>query len=161
MVFVTVGSQKFPFDRLLRAVDKCVATGAICEGVFAQTGYCTYEPEHFAWQPFLSRDEFAGRMAEADVVITHAGTGAIVGALKQGKRVVAVPRHAEFGEHVDDHQVEIVETFAQKRHIEPCYDVDDLAQAYERVLVGTYEPFVSNTSVFLADLEGYLQGAVR
>ena len=161
MVFATVGSQKFQFDRLLRALDACAAEGSIPDPVFAQTGACSYAPQHISYQPFLSREEFAKKMEAADVVITHGGTGAIVGALKRGKRVVAVPRLAEHGEHVDDHQVEIVEAFAAAGHIEPCMDAADLAGAYARAAAREYVPFVSNTEVFLADLRGYLEGAVK
>lgn len=38
MIFVTVGSQKFQFDRLVRAVDALVASGVAEDGSFAQTG---------------------------------------------------------------------------------------------------------------------------
>jgi len=34
--------------------------------------------------------------------------GAIIGAIKKGKKVIAVPRLAKCGEHVDDHQVQLV-----------------------------------------------------
>jgi UDP-N-acetylglucosamine transferase subunit ALG13 len=43
-------------------------------------------------------------MAESDVVITHAGIGSAVSALRAGKRPVLVPRRKHFKEHIDDHQ---------------------------------------------------------
>lgn len=156
MVFVTVGSQKFQFDRLIRAVDSLAISGEVEGGVFVQTGACTYVPEHCESVPFLSRGEFTRRMGEADVVVTHAGTGAIVGAVKLGKKVIAVPRLAKFGEHVDNHQVEIVQQFARMRLIEPCYDPEGLVEAYRAVLAGTYLPYESNSARFVADLEEYL-----
>lgn len=156
MVFVTVGSQKFPFDRLMHAVDELAASGAVEGGVFAQTGACSYVPERCDHMAFLDRDEFARFMERAEVVVTHAGTGAIVGAVKRGKRVVAVPRLARYGEHVDDHQVEIVRQFAEMGLIEPCYDPAELPQAYERALAGEYRTYESNTDNFVADLGAYL-----
>lgn len=156
MVFVTVGSQKFQFDRLMRAVDALAASGEVEGGVFAQTGACSYVPGHCQSKPFLDREEFARRMATADVVVAHAGTGAIVGAVKLGKRVVAVPRLAKFGEHVDDHQVEIVRQFAEMGLIEPCYDPDGLAEAYRFALSKSYRAYESNSERFVADLSGYL-----
>lgn len=157
MVFVTVGSQKFQFDRLVRAVDELAAAGALDGPVFAQTGWCAYEPRFIEHVPFLDRDAFRERMAAADVVVTHAGTGAIVGALKAGKKVVAVPRLRECGEHVDDHQREIVERFAGMGLIEPCMDVGGLADACRRARGRSYRPYRSNTERFVADLRGYLE----
>ena len=111
MIFVTVGSQKFQFDRLIRAVDALVASGVVGDGAFAQTGVCTYIPEYLEHEAFLDRDSFRIHMDACDVVVTHGGTGAIIGAVKDNKKVIAVPRLAKYGEHVDDHQIEIVRQF--------------------------------------------------
>lgn len=154
-VFVTVGSQKFPFDRLVRAVDCLAATGELGDA-FVQTGACSYVPVHCESAPFLDREEFAERMEAADLVVTHAGTGAIIGALRRSKRVVAVPREARHGEHVDDHQVEIVRQFAGMGLIEPCWDVENLGAACERARTGAYRAYESNTDRFVADLAAYL-----
>lgn len=156
MIFVTVGSQKFPFDRLVEAADTLVATGAVEGGAFAQTGSCTYVPEHMGHVAFLDREGFRARMGICDVVITHGGTGAIIGAVKAGKRVIAVPRRASYGEHVDDHQVEIVSQFADMGLIEPCMDPIDLPAAYARALSKTYRSYKSNTEHFVADLAEYI-----
>ena len=50
-------------------------------------------------------------MEKANIVITHGGTGAIIGAVKKGKKVIAVPRLAKYGEHVDDHQLQLIKKF--------------------------------------------------
>lgn len=156
MIFVTVGSQKFQFDRLVEAVDSLVASGAVADGAFAQTGACTYVPTHMDHEAFLDRDGFRARMDACDVVITHGGTGAIIGAVKDGKKVIAVPRLAKFGEHVDDHQAEIVTQFGDMGLIEPCMDPAELPEAYARALSKTYLPYRSNTARFCADLSDYI-----
>lgn len=56
------------------------------EDVFAQTGYSDYVPRNYSYNNFLDRDEFSVEMGKADIVITHGGTGAIIGAVKKGKR---------------------------------------------------------------------------
>lgn len=159
MLFVTVGSQRFQFDRLLRAVDALVASGAVEDGTFAQTGACTYVPKTFPSEAFLDRNRFGKLMNQSDVVVTHGGTGAIIGAVKRGKRVVAVPRLARFGEHVDDHQVEIVRQFGEMGLIEPCYDAEGLPEAYARVLVRNCKPYRSNTEKFIEDLSAYIDAS--
>ena len=61
------------------------------------------------------------------------------------------------GEHVDDHQVEIVRQFADMGLIEPCIDVADLGPAYANAKRSSYRTYVSNTDVFVADLRLYLE----
>ena len=104
MIFVTLGSQKFQFNRLLQAIDRIIESGELKGEVFAQTGHSDYVPRHYTYRDFLDREAFANEMSRCDLVITHGGTGAIIGAIKSGKKVIAVPRMAKYGEHVDDHQ---------------------------------------------------------
>ena len=103
MIFITLGSQKFQFDRLLKEVDRLIADGVIQEKVFAQIGASEYLPQNYTYERFLDRQHFAQIMDQCDSVITHGGTGVIIGAVKKGKKVIAVPRLAKYGEHVDDH----------------------------------------------------------
>ena len=126
MIFITLGSQKFQFNRLLKEVDKLISDGVITDEVFAQKGYSDYQPENFEFKNFLDRDEFADIMKKSNLVITHGGTGAIIGAVKKGKKVIAVPRLAKYGEHVDDHQIQLIKQFEGMGIIEPCYDSDYL-----------------------------------
>ena len=47
MIFITTGSQKFQFNRLLQKIDELVAEGTIKDEVFAQIGYSDYVPKHY------------------------------------------------------------------------------------------------------------------
>ena len=160
MIFVTLGSQKFPFDRLLQKLDELIAQGAITDRVLAQSGSCTYAPQHFEAVPFMDRQTFASHMAQADLVITHGGTGAIMGGVKNGKKVIAIPRRPKYGEHVDDHQQQIVEQFGQLGLIEPCYQVEDLPSALEKAKTATYRPYESTSHILLEDLSAYLESVL-
>lgn len=160
MIFVTLGSQKFQFDRLLQKLDDLIEEGVITEPVFAQTGHSTYTPKHFEIKDFMDRDTFAANMAKADMVITHAGTGAIIGAVKQGKKTIAVPRLSKYGEHVDDHQLQIVEQFTDMSLLEPCWEVENLAAAYAAAKEKTYTPYESNTHTIIASIKEYLENVL-
>ncbi len=146
MIFITLGSQKFQFNRILMAVDKLMEEGVITEDVFAQIGNSDYEPHNYPFQRFLNREEFEKKQAECNIVITHGGTGAIIGALKKGKKVIAVPRLAKFGEHVDDHQLQLLHQFDEMHLIESCYDIEKLGDAYQKILGTEYKKYVSNTA---------------
>ena len=156
MIFITLGSQKFQFNRLLRAVDVLIDEGRINDKAFAQRGYSDYIPVHYAFKDFLSRDEFGAYITKADLVLTHGGTGAIIGAVKQGKKVVAVPRLAKYGEHVDDHQIQLLKQFDGMGIIETCYDIERLGEAIDAVKEKTYMSYASNTDRIIENIERYL-----
>lgn len=158
MIFVTLGSQKFPFDRLLAELDRLIETGSITQPVFAQTGYSTYTPRHFAFEAFLDRDTFAAKLQEADTVITHAGTGAIIGAVKAGKKVIAVPRLSRYGEHVDDHQTQIIAQFNELNLIMGLDGVEQLEAAVGDLPSRQFNSYASNTHRIIADIETFLGG---
>ena len=153
MIFVTLGSQKFQFNRLLIQLDNLVERGIIQDKVFAQRGSSDYLPKNYESVQFLDREKFGQYMSECDVVITHAGTGAIMGAVKRGKKVIAVPRKKKYGEHVDEHQLQIVEEFEQLGIIEPCYEVEDLENAYKKIFEKEYTSYQSNTQAYLKEIE--------
>ena len=157
-IFITLGSQKFQFNRLLIAVDKLCEKNIICgDDLFAQTGYSDYVPRNFSYNNFLDREEFSVEMGKADIVITHGGTGAIIGAVKKGKKVIAVPRRAKYGEHVDDHQLQLVGQFKELDLICECDDTNELADAIEKVKYTKYAVYKSNTEQILNSIEKYIK----
>lgn len=155
MIFITLGSQKFQFNRLLKAVDGLIEDG-LNEEVFAQIGYSDYKPLNYRYKEFLDREEFSSIMGKARIVITHGGTGAIIGALKKGKKVIAVPRLAEFGEHVDDHQLQLIGQFDELDLICACNDCN-LRSALDTVEKAMYKEYKSNTNIIIDDLEKFIE----
>lgn len=148
----------FPFDRLLEKIDKLIFEHVIEEEVFAQIGYCNYEPKYYKYQRFLNRDEFSDQIKKATMVITHAGTGAIMGGVKLRKRVIAVPRLRKYDEHVDDHQVQIVKELGEMNLIEPCFELEELGEVIRKCYGTEYEKYNSNTSKIVASLKGFIEG---
>lgn len=158
MIFITLGSQKFQFNRLLKAVDEQVSSGKISDEVFAQIGASDYQPQNYKFKDFLNRDEFAEWTDRAEIVITHGGTGAIIGAVKKGKKVIAVPRLAKYGEHVDDHQLQLVGQFRHSHLIYECQDCDTLWEAVEKVKKTEFESYQSNTDRIIESIELFIGG---
>lgn len=156
MIFVTLGSQKFQFNRLLKEIDNLIKQGIINDKVFAQIGYSDYIPVNYDYKQFLDREEFSKIQHSSDLVITHAGTGAIIGAVKKGKKVIAVPRLAKYNEHVDDHQIQLIEQFDSMNIIEACYDVDNLGEKYKKCLGSNYCDYCSNTINIIQSINKYL-----
>lgn len=160
MVFVTVGTHEQQFNRLVRAVDMLVADGTIAEDVFIQTGYCDYEPSRCSWSKFVPVSRMASLMRDADVVITHGGPSSFIEAMAAGKVPVVVPRRAEFGEHVNDHQVDFVLAVADRQGgIVPCPSIEDLPGCIEKARNGNGEyGYKSHNAEFCADLTHLLEG---
>ena len=156
MIFVTLGSQKFQFNRLLIEIDRLVEEGKITEEVFAQTGYSDYEPKNYEYKNFLDREEFSGIMGECDKVITHGGTGAIIGAVKKEKKVIAVPRLAKFNEHVDDHQLQITKQFSEMRFVKSINKIDELEECLVEIENLKFNSYVSNTKNILGAIENFI-----
>lgn len=156
MIFVTLGSQKFQFNRLLIEVDRLVEEGKITEEVFAQTGYSDYEPKNYEYKNFLDRDEFADIMGKCDKVITHGGTGAIIGAVKQEKKVIAIPRLKKFGEHVDDHQLQIIKEFKNMNFIGSTNEISELEDIMNCIDNIEFNKYKSNTNNIIQKIEQFL-----
>ena len=157
MIFVTLGSQKFQFNRLLIEIDRLVKEGKITEEVFAQIGYSDYKPKNYNYKEFLDRDEFQGVMEKCDKVITHGGTGAIIGAVKKGKKVIAVPRLAKFDEHVDDHQLQIVTQFKEMNLIEVSSEENNILGAIKNVQKNSFNKYQSNTLNIISSIEKFIR----
>lgn len=158
MIFITLGSQKFQFNRLLKAIDQLIESGKVEDEVFAQTGYSDYEPKNYKFKQFLDRDEFAEVTRKSDIVITHGGTGAIIGAVKKGKKVIAVPRRVQYGEHVDDHQLQLVGQFKELNLICECDDSEKLGDVLEKVKEMEFNVYQSNTQTIIDSIEKYIEG---
>lgn len=110
MIFVTVGTHEQPFDRLIKAVDDLKADGTISvdESVLIQTGFSTYEPQHCEWIKLLPYENMQQYIRKARIVITHGGPSSFLAPLQLGKIPIVMPRRAEYGEHINNHQVEFV-----------------------------------------------------
>lgn len=156
MIFVTLGSQKFQFNRLLKKIDEMIAEGAVTDEVFAQIGYSDYKPQNYGYKEFMDRNEFSAWEGKADLVITHGGTGAIIGAVKKGKKVIAIPRLSSYGEHVDDHQLQIIKEFDDMGILTACIDVETLGKAISEAVNMNFREYHSSTYEIVKDIDGYL-----
>ena len=135
MIFVTVGNATQGFRRLLDVVDRLAGQGAFRnETVFIQSGNNPgFRPSNCKHEPFLPMEEFEMKIHEADLVISHAGAGTLLHVLQTGKLPVVMPRRKKYGEHVDDHQVELVKALATEGRIIPAYEPEDLPNAIMEV----------------------------
>ena len=160
MIFVILGSQKNQFNRLLKAIDQQIAENQIKDKVYAQIGYSGYVPENFSYKKFMSQEELSREVDGADIIISHGGTGSIMGSLKKGKDIIAVPRRAEFGEHNDNHQIQMVSELAKNRLISYCADPRELYKYIDEIKecrIRNKIPYISNTQGYIDDIEQFIK----
>lgn len=158
MIFVTLGSQKFQFNRLLKELDRLLEEKLIDEEIFAQIGASDYKPRNYKYKEFIDRDEFKEMMDKSDIIIAHGGTGAIITAVKKEKKVIAIPRLVKYEEHVDDHQIQLVDEFKELNLIYPVYDEKDLEKAIKEIREKEYNKYISNTQTIIDDIESFIEG---
>ncbi|MEI6446566.1 MAG: glycosyltransferase [Actinomycetes bacterium] len=108
MIFVTLGTDKHPFDRAVEAVlslpgDEDLVIQAGTSRVPSRLG------ERVTWHEFLSHDEAEQLMRRARLVICHAGVGSVISALSLGHLPIVMARSAQLNEAVDDHQIQIAQ----------------------------------------------------
>ena len=102
-------------------------------------------------------DEFNKYLDEARLIITHAGTGVIVNAIKKGKKVIGIPRLSKFGEHVDDHQIQLLNEFANMNLIETCIDEKELKEKIQQIDNKEFKKYDSNNENFIKDIKEYIR----
>jgi UDP-N-acetylglucosamine transferase subunit ALG13 len=103
MIFVTIGSM-FPFDRLVQAMDAWAEANPGAE-LLAQIGDGAYVPAHMPHVRRLDQADFSRTVAEAALVVAHAGMGSVITASQYGRPIVMMPRLQQWGEHTTDHQI--------------------------------------------------------
>jgi len=109
--FVTVGNATQAFQRLLDAVASTISE--LPQPLIIQHGNSPCSISGCILHPFMDMVEFADCIRRSEVIISHAGAGSIIQAIKAGKVPVVMPRLARYGEHVDDHQLELARAFAK------------------------------------------------
>ncbi|HET6892678.1 MAG TPA: glycosyltransferase [Pyrinomonadaceae bacterium] len=127
-MLVTVGNATQGFVRLLKAVDAAAGNGVFGEEtVFIQAGNTSnFVAAHCRQQDFLEMKQFEMLLRDATLVICHGGTGTLINVLQAGKVPVVMPRQRRYSEHVDDHQVELVDALAEEGRIVRVLEPKDL-----------------------------------
>ena len=156
MILVTLGTQDKSFNRLLEKIEEQIDKGNIKEEVVVQAGFTKFDSKCMRILGLVDRDEFQKLMSECDLLITHGGVGSILTGLKFKKKVIACPRLFKYKEHMNDHQLQIVNKFADEGYILGYYDNDDLGAVLSKVDKFNPKKFKSNTNKFVSIIEKFI-----
>lgn len=156
MILVTLGTQDKDFSRLLKAVEKQIKNGVIKDKVVAQVGTTKYNSDVIEMFDLIPVDKFDELMSSCDILITHGGVGSILTGLKNDKKVIAAARLKKYKEHVNDHQLEIIENFSNDGYILELKDFDKLDEVLEKTKAFKPKKYKSNTENFVKTIEEYI-----
>lgn len=156
MILVTLGTQDKNFTRLLDAVQEQIDKGNIEEKVIVQAGHTKYESDTMEIFDLIDRDKFSKLISECDILITHGGVGSIITGLQNNKKVIAVPRLSKYNEHINDHQIQIIDNFSKEGYILPLYEKDDLGKILKNIKAFKPKKFKSNTDNFIELISSYI-----
>ncbi|MEH0843681.1 glycosyltransferase [Micromonospora sp. CPCC 205711] len=144
-IVVALGThERFGFPRLL---DRLVDVLPPEAEVLWQVGSTRIDRMPAGARRQVPYAEMQQAMREADVVVTHAGVGSALAAMRAGRRAIYVPRRRRHGEHVDDHQVEMARELDRRGLVlareADAVTAEDLAEAatWTVAATGTVTPF--------------------
>ena len=156
MILVLLGTQNNSFTRLLEEVEKNIINNVITEEVIVQAGYTKYQSKNMQIKDFISSKKLDKLQDEASLIITHGGVGSIVSSLKKKKKVIAVARLKEYKEHVNNHQIDIVDLFNKKGYLIGLKDVSKLEEAIIKTNKFMPNEFKSETNNIMDIIESFI-----
>lgn len=133
MILVTLGTQDKSFKRLLNAVQKCIDDKVINEEVVVQTGCTKYNSKDMKIFDLMSQEQLDKYRKQARIIITHAGVGSILDSLRLDKKIIAAARLKKYHEHTNDHQLQILNNFANDGYIIKLENFDDLSSILNNI----------------------------
>jgi UDP-N-acetylglucosamine transferase subunit ALG13 len=132
MIFVVLGTWEMPFTRPLVEIDAAIREGQLPPPVVVQSGKTQFVSPQMKIVPFFDAEELDRMYEEASLIICQAGVGSIMHGLRKHRKVIAIARLAKFDEHIDDHQLEILEVFSKSGAVLAWQGNGDLAEVLKR-----------------------------
>lgn len=123
MIFGAVGTNSWDFTRLIKELDNI--SHEIDEKVIIQIGNNVYTPKNAEYFSFISKNEIEKIYENSRVIVSHAGIGIILSAIRYNKPIIIIPRMKKYGEHFDDHQSDTAKKL-EEEGIQVVWDIKEL-----------------------------------
>ena len=161
MILVTLGTQDKSFERLLKAIQKEIDNGNIKDRVVVQAGHTKFKSKDMEIFDLIPMEEFDNLIKKCDLLITHGGVGSIITGLKQNKKVIAAARLKEYGEHTNNHQLQIIENFSKEGYILELKDFNKLNDVIEKSKKFKPNKYKSNTENMIKTVTQYIDNSTN
>ncbi len=156
MVLVLLGTQNNDFTRLLKAVQENIDNKVIEDEVVVQAGFTKFDSKDMKIFDFIDKEKLFELIDKADLIITHGGVGSIIASLKKGKKVIVVPRQKKYGEHVNNHQLQIAKKFEQDGYVKYALDLNKLGNIILEMKDFKPKKFENNKSKVVSIVENFI-----
>lgn len=137
MIFITVGGQ-LPFERMIRYTDDALEQSkATALNIIAQTNHDkSYSLKNTIVQyDKIPKEKFDIIFNQADLIISHAGMGNILSAIKNNKKSIFIPRKSKLGEHRTDHQIDTSQALSKKYpFLNFAYEYNDFYETFIKII---------------------------
>lgn len=112
--FITFGNVSRKFPRMAKMI--ITNYDLLPQPVIVQAGpnVASFKNYDFKIINYCDIEEFNEYIAKSQLIISHAGVGAIGTALKFWKKPIIIPREKKYGEHINDHQVHFANEFLEE-----------------------------------------------
>lgn len=159
MIFVSLGTHERPFLRLVKEIDRLSMEGKIKDRIMVQLGFTDYKfaSRNIEAEKYMEQKKFDKAFKNAELIITHGGSGNILEAVSQGKPVIVVPRLSKFGEHVNDHQLQIVKEMEILGNVFAVYNIEKLLEAIKKAKITGMKKVKRKTSEIFGIIEKTLE----
>jgi UDP-N-acetylglucosamine transferase subunit ALG13 len=132
------------------------------EEVVAQIGFIEDPPKNIKSFNYLNYVEIQEYFRKASIIIGHCGVGTVLNGLAFKKPTIVVPRSRTYGEHIDDHQLELAGKLKGREGFFVVEDIGDLRKTIldvrELIKKGRHEPrFSAERDRLLSFLRGFVK----
>jgi UDP-N-acetylglucosamine transferase subunit ALG13 len=157
MILVTLGTQDKPFSRLLEAVQRAVDQGALKDRIVVQAGYTKFSSRDMEVFDYIEEEKFAAFLKQADLIITHGGVGTIMTGLREHKKILAAARLAQYKEHHNDHQTQLLEAFARDGYLIYMKDLSDIRPYLKQAETFVPRDYVPNRDYMVQLIRDFIE----
>ena len=156
MIYVTLGTQNRDFSRPLKEIDRLIDKGIIKDEIYVQAGSTKYHSDKMNIFTEIANKDYIDYMKRCNLLITHGGIGSITDGLKYNKKIIVIPRLKKYDEHVNDHQLDIVNAFYNKGLIEKVIEMDELEDVIKNI--SNFKPanYVKDNKKMLKIISNYI-----
>lgn len=160
LILVLLGTQDKSFHRLLDTIQLLIDNKTIQNKVVVQAGTTKYQSKDMEIFDLIPTNELNELIKKANLIITHGGVGSIMECIRNNKVIIATPRLKQYNEHVNDHQIQIIEEFANKGYLIPLYDISLLKETLQKATSFKTKKYISNNEKFVKMIDQYINEVV-